>query len=181
VRTFFAADLDVAFLDRAAGLGETLRGSVANARWVAREVMHVTVRFFGASDERQVAALTRFVEELPAGVEPRYATATKVTAFPREQKARVLVVELDDAGFLAGMAELAERLAVDLGYEPETRAYRPHLTLARLRMPQDVREACASSPSLGSARITALTLYESKTLPSGPVYTPLARRTLDGG
>ena len=67
-----------------------------------------------------------------------------------------------------------------LGFAPETRAYRPHLTLARLKVPADVRAHAGDSGALPAAHATAITLYASTMAASGPVYTPLERVPLPG-
>jgi len=185
VRTFLAADLDSAFLDEVSALGARLAAVVpraVRARWVARDAMHVTVRFFGASSDEQVdgqralvADFEREVGRAAPGARPRPARALRLTGFPNARRARVLVLAIDDDGFLESVAAKAERAAVALGFEPETRAFRPHLTFARMKAPADLRDLCETPLALPEARITSLTLYESKTLPTGPVYTSLAR------
>lgn len=171
VRTFLAADLDAAFLDASAALAERLRGgalSKARASWVARHAMHVTLRFYGEGSPPRGALVH------PGGGPP-VVRARGLDAFPRTAKARVLFVALEDDGWLAGIARAAERIAVEAGFAPEPRAFTPHLTLARFKEPIDVRAICAEPLVLPEAHITGITLYESKTLPSGPIYTALAR------
>lgn len=185
MRTFLAADLDSAFLDEVSALGARLVAAVppkARPRWVARGAMHITVRFFGASTDEQVDGLRALVADLErehgrgaTGGRPRAAHALRLTGFSEVRHARVLVVSIDDGGFLESVAAKAEQAAVALGFEPESRPYHPHLTLARMKVPADLRDLCTKPLALPDARITALTLYESKTLPTEPLYTPLAR------
>jgi 2'-5' RNA ligase len=66
-----------------------------------------------------------------------------------------------------------------LGVEPETRAFSPHLTLARIKdrlNPQPLREAIAGLPELefGSFVAAGFCLYQSQLRPGGSVYTKLA-------
>lgn len=135
--------------------------------------MHVTARFFGTvSDPTPLAALVpRLARPAPL------VRAAKVDAFPQLRRARVLVLALEDDGTLKAVADEAERAAVALGFAPETRSFRPHLTLARLKEPADVRDLVI--PVGFEGRATALTLYESKTGAAGPVYTAISRSFLD--
>lgn len=138
--------------------------------------MHVTLRFYGPTTPAQLAALREgTLATVGAGAPEISVIARGVDGFPRAAKARVVVVALEDGGGLAEIARAAEAHAIALGFAPEARSFKAHLTLARLKEPRDLRPICAEPLALPPAHITGITLYESKTLPSGPVYTPLCR------
>jgi 2'-5' RNA ligase len=77
---------------------------------------------------------------------------------------------------------------IPLGFAKETRAFTPHLTLARLRegcSPEDRRdfgEMVAKTPIEVSYKfnITSLNLMKSQLLPGGAVYNRLAEVKLKG-
>jgi 2'-5' RNA ligase len=140
--------------------------------------MHVTTRFFGSvADPAPLAALVpRLAARLATRGHPFAVRATRVAAFPDLRRARVLVLAIEDDGTLAGVAREAEAAAVALGFPPEERAYRPHLTLARLKEASDVRNL--GEPVALEGRVVAFTLYESKTAREGPIYTALERSVL---
>jgi 2'-5' RNA ligase len=177
VRAFLAVDLDAATIAKVAATGESLRGhrALARARWVARDTMHVTLRFLGEIDEAKVLAFAALVPRLGARAAIAIAGA-KVIAFPDARRARVLAVEIEEpSGALAAMACEAEAAAVALGLAPEERAYRPHVTLARMKEPADVREVLATRIDVGGGRIVSVALFESVLGKSGRRYTSLAR------
>lgn len=145
--------------------------------------MHVTLRFFGNSDDAQEVGLRALVTALgaelsAAAASGMYVRAPSVSGFPRARRAHVLTLEIEDEGKLAALAARAEAAAVALGFAPEERAYRAHLTLARMRKAVDVSAHAEEAASLPLARVTALTLYASTTAATGPVYTPLERAVL---
>jgi len=83
------------------------------------------------------------------------------------------------AAMVEAHAALARRLA-PLGYLPETRAYSPHVTLARVKEPsraaRAVRQALADDPAIcGTTGVDALTLFRSRLSPQGASYEPLLR------
>ena len=76
---------------------------------------------------------------------------------------------------------VSARLAAT-GVPPEERAYRPHLTLARVRDAAGLKsrplfEGLAER-ALGTTRVEAITPYESRLSPKGPSYVPLRRTEL---
>jgi 2'-5' RNA ligase len=137
--------------------------------------MHVTLRFFGTTDDTQLAGLRALVTDLAVRATPTEVRVTSVTGFPTAHRAHVLVLDLADDGALAALAARAELTAGALGFVPESRAYRPHLTLARMRAGADVTALERAADALPRARVTALALYSSTTAATGPVYTPLVR------
>lgn len=157
-RTFVAADLDEAFLDAAVAI------HVPVGRRVKRETMHCTLSFFGDVDDARLAELKARVEAM-ANV-PIAVKATRLDAFSSPKKAHVVVLPLEDDGSLA-------RLHESMG--KEDRPYRPHLTLARLKTPEDLRALVESTPVSLEGRVVGITLYESVLGKNGPTYTPLAR------
>lgn len=155
-RAFVAADLDDAFLDAAAAI------AVPVGRRVKRETMHCTLRFFGEVDDARLAELVSLVESLPK--EAIAVTATRLDAFATPRKAHVVVVPLEDDGSLARLHEILGK---------EDRPYRPHLTLARLKVPEDLRRLVEETPVNLEGRVVAVRLYESVLGKNGPKYTPL--------
>ena len=160
MRLFIAADLDEAFLDAAAAI------PISVGRRVKRETMHCTLTFFGeVDDDARVEALKALVDALPK--KAIAVRATRLDAFSSPRKAHVIVLPLEDDGSLS---ELHEAIGLK-----ENRPYRPHLTLARLKKPEDVRTLVESIPVSLEGRIVGITLYKSVLGKNGPTYTPLAR------
>ena len=157
-RAFVAADLDEAFLDAAAAL------PIAVGRRVKRETMHCTLNFFGEVDDARLEELKEMVAALPnAHIAVK---ATRVDAFASPRKAHVIVLPLADDGSLGRLHEAMGK---------EDRPYRPHLTLARLKTPEDVRAVVESTSVSLEGSVVGITLYKSVLGKNGPTYTPLAR------
>ena len=83
------------------------------------------------------------------------------------------------AAMIEAHAALARRLA-PLGYLAESRAYSPHVTMARVKQPgraaRAVRQALADDPAdCGRTAVGALTLFRSRLSPQGASYEPLVR------
>jgi 2'-5' RNA ligase len=139
--------------------------------------MHVTLTFIGAlaSDAAEPLgkALGAIAESTPA-LKP---CVFRVDAFPRARDARLVVALLrDDGGEIAKIAERIDKAARKFGVEPEARRFKPHVTLARLKMPYDTRKWVHPelAENAGECTATQMTLYRSVLSKDGSVYTPLA-------
>ena len=153
---------------------------IRGARTMKRAQWHLTLQFLGddADIDAVVTALDGFT--VPGG----HARLGGAGAFPNARRARVLWVGLAEGSDV--MARLArgvgERLA-PLGYEPDPRPFRAHVTLARCARPTDLRTAVAGldGASFGPAwNIEALTVFESRLRPEGVTYVERATVRLPG-
>ena len=76
---------------------------------------------------------------------------------------------------------MSARLAA-CGVGREDRPYRPHVTIARVREPGELRAGSlleeVSDLEFGRLRVEAITLFQSRTSPKGAVYTPLHKTPL---
>lgn len=181
LRAFLALDLEESFRRDALALIDELRGErLPRIRWVTHETMHVTLRFLGDTEETLVPALaelvTRLGETLSGAIELR---STSLLAFPNARRAHVLALHLDDDGVLTALNAAVEQGVTTLGFSPEQRVFRPHLTLGRMREPADLRRlfAARTTPMAGG-RLDVLTLYESELGKEAARHTPLARFVL---
>jgi 2'-5' RNA ligase len=96
------------------------------------------------------------------------------------RRARVLTVALaDETGSLGALqAEVSEGLAAAGVYTPETRPFRPHVTVARIRSGAPAPRALESEPDPVAFRAGGVVLYRSRPGPRGARYEPLVSRRL---
>lgn len=144
LRLFLAvkpSDAALAELERAIA---QVRGPFAQLplRWVGVEKLHVTLRFFGSVASDAPAKIDAVCSAACAGTRSFTLTFAGAGAFPNARRASVLWAGVSDGA--AELSALAERVnpALDaLGFEREERAFRPHLTLARSKVPQRLTAA----------------------------------------
>ena len=175
IRAFIAIDLppDVkrALADAAATLnGRVPRGTV---RWVRPEQMHLTLRFLGDTPADRLPALAAALDTLAAGHAPFVLRLTELGCFPNTRRPRVVWVGLGGAeAKLTALVAALEAALRPLGWPPEDKPFRAHLTLGRVK---DERAAqgvdwSAAVPAL-DVPVTAVHLIESQLRPEGSVYT----------
>jgi RNA 2',3'-cyclic 3'-phosphodiesterase len=146
-------------------------------RWEQRERYHLTLQFLGP-----VRELAPVVGALAGAASDREAFAFQLGgagAFPKPGRARVVWIGAargdDDLVALAGAVAAALR---PLGYEPDRQAFHPHLTVARLKVPDNVADVLAAigPDAVGEAFPAGeLLLYQSELSSKGPTYTVLER------
>jgi 2'-5' RNA ligase len=162
-------------LGRLAGRWRARLGS--RTSWTRPENWHVTLKFLGDVDEGALDEVRAALGRVAFGAFTLRAGGAGF--FPPRGEPRVVWVGVDEGGReLGGLAEGVERALAPLGFAPEARAYRPHLTVARVRR-------AASDPwselarELGQEKwpafeVRAFTLWNSVLGASGPTHHRLA-------
>ena len=115
-----------------------LRDAVPELRWIGAERLHLTVRFLGEQPEELVHALADVVADAARKSASMTLGLATVGAFPGFQRARVVWLGVDYEPKLELLYHDVETACMSLGFEVEGRAFRPHLTLARIpeRLPE---------------------------------------------
>jgi 2'-5' RNA ligase len=157
-------------LGRAIG---ALEASVADARWVPVQNLHLTMAFLGRVEEERIGTLSSAIAQAVQDHVDFTVRLGALGAFPSVRRARVIWAGLDDAtGGLAGLAESIGEALEPLGFPRETRAFQPHVTLARLRAPKPVELNVTPSPL--SFPVERISLFESHLRRPAPLYEELA-------
>jgi 2'-5' RNA ligase len=102
-------------------------------RWVHVPNLHLTVRFLGATPAARVEAVAAAVDAALDGTRAFEVELAGAGAFPDPQRPRTLWLGIRrGAEELGAMARALDDALAPLGWPPEDRPYRPHLTVARL-------------------------------------------------
>jgi RNA 2',3'-cyclic 3'-phosphodiesterase len=188
VRCFIAIDVDPEVLAGVLRTQATLRAAAASAdvRWADRAQLHLTLKFLGAVPDDRVPEVSTRLATVAAAAAPIELAAGGVGGFPTLKRPRVLWVGVTaGASALAELAHAVDRAMTGLGFAPEERPFRGHLTIGRVRSPRGgaalakALEA-AGAPLFGSWTVSEVVLYESRLRPTGAVYVPISRHALAG-
>ena len=157
-------------------------------KWVPVENLHVTLKFLGDIPQDQIEPLRLALAEACRGIEPFELELASLKAVPNHRHATMLWARGTEHGELAGrcaaLAASIDESIVPLGFEPEQRAFKAHVTLCRTRRPRRVHaealqvagEALAAGPDSMSVR--SVTLFKSTLGQGSPVYEPVAEASL---
>jgi len=184
-RVFCAVELPAEVRARLEDHVRRLRRDVPDvaASWSRVENIHLTLKFFGNVDVKRIekisAAAERAVKEFsrfPIGV-----GGTGV--FPRPSRPQVLWIGVSDpTGQLATLQQLFENECESEGFTKEDRAYRPHLTIARLRRPEGARQLADAHLRMKfdpiDVEVKEVVLFRSELGPKGSKYTVISTADL---
>jgi len=149
-------------------------GAPRGMRWVEPAALHLTLRFLGASGTAQVDyfkhMLPTLAHALPAISARRYGI------WPNRARPRLLVLELEADDSLSQLADECEMHARKAGFAPEPRAFRAHITLARLRPGCALGILPNPAPTIG---FDAIALMQSALTQPAARYATLASAALD--
>ncbi|MBM2838384.1 MAG: 2',3'-cyclic phosphodiesterase [Deltaproteobacteria bacterium] len=179
IRAFIACDIPEALLEKISSIQEKLKGLDAEVSWTKVSSIHLTIRFLGDIEEGLVDKVDAAIKEASIGQPPFDINIKGSGVFPNLKHPRVIWLGIDDgAKGLTNLQQGFEDGLKALGFEPEEREFRPHLTLGRVKG-QKGKESLSSAVSelrdveIGSFTIDRVILYKSELKPTGAIYTKL--------
>ena len=146
-------------------------GGVAGARWQRADQLHLTLRFIGGVDRHQAQDIAAALGRV--NIQPFTAELGEAGLFEHRGRIDTLWVGVRPADRLAALAQAVDAALAGVGIARETRAFVPHISVARGRgmlgtdgWPQ------APIPPRGWT-VDGITLFESIMGKDGSHYRPL--------
>lgn len=149
-------------------------GGIEGARWQDDDQLHLTLAFAGEVDGARADDLIEALADVESAVFP--AEVAGIGHFERKGVPTAVWAGVPLSDPLAQLQRRVERACRRAGLALERRAYRPHITLARLRRTAaPVGDWLAKHGTLraGPWQVEGFTLFESQLRPEGPLYSPL--------
>jgi len=182
LRTFIALELPEIHKQAVINyLGTWSRSFPNGINWVKPENLHLTLLFIGETQSGDIARIQAALFELMLKTESFELSCLGFELFPAVEP-RLLWVKLDtpDKGKFTFAKEL-NRTVRQIGYVPDVKALRLHITVGRIKARQPVwmeEEFLKSELPRQTACYNTVTFYQSVLKPDGPVYSPLEQYTL---
>lgn len=184
MRLFVALDIPDTVRESLAKLARQLREICPAARWVRIEGAHVTLKFIGETPPDRAEIIRSALHEVPAPG-PIGLHFAGLGYFPDSRRPRAFWAGVDVNPELRALAASVEARLEPLGIPRETRAFSPHITLARFKSPKGLDPLRAAVEKLGVPEFGRTTarefhLYQSVLKPGGAEYTRLASYPIYG-
>ncbi len=185
IRLFFALWLPEELRDGLWRSLAPLRRARTGVRWVPPERFHITLRFMGDTSRAAVSRLTGAADTL-ASHTPFPVHFTRTGVFPSRGAPRVHWVGVTAAPVVQLRGLLDTALARE-GIAPGSRAFKPHLTVGRVRPGRAPRETdrralngAGSRLKIDGFTVDAVHLVRSELFPGGPRYANIHTVALTG-
>lgn len=180
IRTFIAFRLPDQIKNSLAEAQENLLESGIRAKYIPTQNMHLTLKFIGDMDQRQIPEIGEIMAACTRDVPPTKLSCRGIGAFPNIKLPRVVWAGLGgDTEILESLHNNLDRMLADLGLPRENRKFQGHLTLARLKGgkgdAKKLEHAMAGLTGFETEPFTVdrLVLFQSELLPEGPIYTEI--------
>lgn len=186
-RVFIAIELPIEVRERILAHVKQVRKLVpdAQAGWGRPENIHLTLKFLGDTPQPQVENISEATSRSVSQIRSFKLGVAGSGAFPRRSVPKVLWIGVSDhEGKLADLHARLEEECSLMGFKKEERRFHPHLTVARLRKPQDARSLAAAHNQLQfeptEFDVSEVLVIRSELSSAGSRYTTLSRHPLGG-
>ena len=189
IRVFVAVGISTEAREQLISAMERIRRDVPQGiQWANPDGMHLTLKFLGNIPASEVAPLLECLGPVGSRTSPFPLQLAGLGMFPNRRKPRVLWAGVGGGlDALTSLQQAAEGAINTLGYPPEQRPFRPHITLGRPR--RSVSDAQLShigavvsslaSPTPVGWQVESVDVMQSELHPSGARYTVLGSISLE--
>ena len=179
IRAFIAIELPAKIAQELEKIQDKLKDETNKITWVKPENIHLTIKFLGDIETNKIDSIAKVLEDAADNLSSFKISIKGVGAFPTIENPRVLWVgiEEDDTN-VSQLYNNLEHGLTTLGFEKEQRAFKPHLTLGRIKFLKDKRTLKqhlekVAGINLGKFEVGSFYLFKSKLTPEGAVHTKL--------
>ena len=152
-------------------------------KWVNPDGIHLTLKFLGNIAVDRIGEITRAMEEAARGILPFHLAVKDLGVFPNLKRVQVAWVGI--SGEIDKLGQLHKRIETNLtplGFAPESRAFTPHLTLARLRNQASLDERQRFGQLIANTKfeaaytieVDAISLMRSQLTREGAIYSRIS-------
>jgi 2'-5' RNA ligase len=184
MRLFAAIPLYGAAQEAVARQLRELRAQPWPVRWVHEEGLHLTLKFFGEVAPDRLETIVEMLGFCVDRMMPMTLAVGGGGVFPFPSKPRILRLDVDAGPDLELLQDRIERGGEQIGFQPEGRPFRPHITLGRMReghrLPPGALEKLEAIQPQHAFVVDRIALFDSEPGPGGAVYATRAEFPLDG-
>ncbi len=181
VRSFVAVDIGVQARQEIMEFIKAFqrKGFREGIRWVKEDQLHITLKFLGNVSPALLEKMAERLKDECSGL-PAFVVQLGGTGFFFSGRTpRVFWVDVKQGkNELKRLFSMVEAVAEEFGFPRETRAYNPHLTLARIKGGPSAKRLVEGVRNIDSPRFTLFEVNEvhimrSELLPAGARYSKL--------
>jgi RNA 2',3'-cyclic 3'-phosphodiesterase len=185
-RTFIAVHIpDAVRRDISELIGGLRSRDGADVKWVRPESLHLTLKFLGDVKQGSIGVIGDAIEKAVSAQSAFELELGGTGAFPSPRRPGVLWIGVRrGAESLSALAGTVESALAGIGFEREKRPFSAHLTLGRVRSPENAVKTVERMTEAGFEcdpfRVDSVHVMKSDLLRGGAVYTTLHTLKLQG-
>ncbi len=179
IRAFVAIELPGEARSKLAEIQTKLKAAKFNAKWVAPESIHLTLKFLGGVTQGTADSVVEVMKEAAIIAQPFQLEVSGLGVFPNARRVQIIWAGL--TGEVDKLLDLQKEIDSGLsrlGFAPEARPFTAHLTIARMRDEASLAERAVANRQVeatkfeaASLRVESISLMRSQLRPHGPIYT----------
>ena len=183
MRLFVALNLPKKERDRIYRVSKVLRECELPVRWVEPEHYHLTLKFLGEVPEDRMDGVQDALNHVGSTTVKLDLAVEGFGAFPTIRRPQVIWVGIEPSPALRCLKQDVEWALMGCGFERETRAFHPHLTLGRADAKggagafRGLDDKAASLTYQGQVKVRKLDLMRSQLSKSGAARYTLQHST----
>jgi 2'-5' RNA ligase len=176
MRTFISVELPDEVKKNIVELVNELKATEAAVKWVTAENLHITLKFLGWVEDRNLDNLIDLTTKAVAGNGSFKARFEGLGTFPEGKTPRVVWVGTVEGGDrLCNLAKNLEEALSKAGFRKEEREFRSHITIGRVKEKKGVEKLKEKIKSIkdakfGEALVDRIYIMKSSLTPKGPIY-----------
>ncbi len=158
----------------------SLREDGLPVRWIDPDNFHVTLKFLGDVRRERIDSVVEALDRVGASTAPFTTTLGGFGAFPTVRRPRVIWVAVDATPEFRCLKQDLEWALGEVGFDAETRAFHPHVTLGRAQGSggagafRDLDRRLAELDFTSDLRIHSLDVMRSHLTREGAKYSVLS-------
>lgn len=179
LRCFIAIELPDKIKNNIDTYIEKLNATKADVKWVPSKNLHLTLKFLGSTPEKIIPDISRKLLEIAKLYNNSfYMQILGAGVFPNTRHPRVVWLGIKDSEDAVKIQKDIDESMKEFGFEMESREFKPHLTIGRVRSLKNkdllMKElATLKEVDFGKIEVNSIALMKSELKPSGAEYFKL--------
>ncbi len=150
-----------------------------NIKWVETNNLHLTLAFLGDTSDQQIELIKSRLQEIVPKYQRFHIQLTYAGAFKSLANPQVLWLGIEAESILHEIYNDIKEMIQTAGFAPENRAFKPHLTIGRVKSfsrTHNLALVIKSREKFNEIVIAdKIVFYDSILTQAGPVYKPIEK------
>jgi len=186
IRSFISIEIPQPIKEQMVLVPTPLKSVRGKFSWASTNNLHITLKFLGDCTRGRLEAISKRLSEIAARHAPFNLSFDGIGVFPGHSAPRIVWLGIKDGREqLVNLAKDVAESMEQIGFKKESRPFRPHITLARVKhlsSRNELRAAIEKMPKvhIDPMRARHIFLMRSQLNPKGAIYTVIERLFFSG-